>query len=599
MSHVPFPSAIAVHPPDAVHHGPVADDTPMNVTLVLRTVGTGEPLAAKQREIDHRYPLSRPVLTEAELILLHDAQETDLALARQFAEAHDLEVVPSWAGASGREVVLDGTAGAFAAAFHTTLTTVGTGHTTHIAPTTPVHVPAELAGVVTAIHGLDGTPHAAPMVNAVPGTEGWNPRELVRNRYAAPIDALDGQGERIAVIAFGGGYWQQDLDEYFTAILGDRPHPVVTTVRVPKVPGGIGPDNQPTPRRTLGRLVDDLNELPLMADVDEGMACAMCSGRFLATLETTMDIELIGAIAPGAAIDVYFASNDVAGYVAAIETAIGLRPGAPGKATIISISWGKGEAWFSGNGKNAISIALEKARDHGVTVVAASGDLGAVGVEPGSGYEQKANVSFPASSQWVLSCGGTTITDDGERAWNAEWKGVPMATGGGVSGFIGAVDWQAECRVPQGALRDGSAWLADGVAAEFTGRGVPDVAANADPASGYALRLGGRSVLGGGTSAAAPVWAGLMALMNQATMTSAAQRGLAHPVRLGYANRLFYRREFRDAFEAVVDGDNRLPIADPTVAAFEAGPGWNPCTGLGTPRTDRLIALLSAVEPNP
>jgi kumamolisin len=597
MTHLPLPDSAAVHPADARHHGTVAGDTRLEVTLVLAPIAPGDDLAAKQTLIDRLAPLSRPVLSDEEVARLHDAEAADLAAVGRFAAAHQLDLVPSWAGASGRDVVLSGTAAAFATAFRTTLGHVGTARGTHIAPTGPVNLPTELAGVVVAVHGLDGTPHASPLARLAASGPAVDPRELVRDRYGAPVDTLDGTGERIAIIAFGGGYWPEDLVEYFDAVLPGRPHPLVTPVSVPKAPGGSGPVNRPTPRRALARLVDDLDNLPLMADVEGGMDCGMCSERFLATLETTMDIELAGAIAPGAAIDVYFAGNDMAGYVAAIETAIGLRPGGPGKATIISISWGKGEAWFSGNAKNVITIALEKARDHGVTVVAASGDLGAVGVEPGSGYEHRANVSFPASSQWVLGCGGTTIVSGRELAWNGTWKGVPMASGGGVSGFCEAVAWQAECDVPQGVLRDGRSWRADGVADGFTGRGVPDVAANADPDSGYALRLGGRDTIGGGTSAAAPVWAGLLALTNQAITARAAQLGRPTPVRLGYANHLFYRPELRPAFDEVTEGHNRLPDADPKAASYRAGPGWNPCTGLGTPRTDQLIALVTSEEP--
>lgn len=174
-----------------------------------------------------------------------------------------------------------------------------------------------------------------------------------------------------------------------------------------------------------------------------------------------------------------------------------------------------------------------------------------------------------------------------------------MATGGGVSGFCEAVPWQSGCDVPQHALRDGTAWLADGVAEGFCGRGVPDVAANADPATGYRLRLGGRDTVAGGTSAAAPVWAGLVALINQELMARAASLGLGHPVRLGYANRLFYRPELRRAFREVQEGDNRLPGSAESVASYRAGPGWNACTGLGTPVMDRLVAIVSSPEPLP
>ena len=599
MPHVPLPGGTSVHPAGATHHGDVPAETPMQVTIVLRRNPASEELRARQEAIEFHRPLSRPRLTPEELAQLHEAIDGDIAAVTAFASTHGLDVIPSWAGATGREVVLSGTAGSLASAFGTRLGTVTTVHGPHIAPIAPIHVPEELASAVAAIHGLDETPHAAPLFQHGAGEQSLDPRHLVRDRYGAPIDEFTGAGERIAIIAFGGGYWQDDLDQYFASDVGLGTAPVVTPVSVPKLPGHPGPTNRPTPRRALGRLVDDLNDTASMAEFDGAIDCPTCSARFLATLETTMDIEIAGAIAPGAAIDVYFASNDVAGYVAAIETAIGLRPGAPAPATVVSISWGKGEAWFSGNGKNAIEIALEKARDHGVTVVAASGDLGAVGVEPGSGYESRANVSFPASSQWVLGCGGTSLRPDGEVAWNAPWKEVPMATGGGISGFVERPTWQEGCAVPQDALHRDQAWLASGVVDGFRGRGVPDVAANADPAAGYRLRVGGRTTTGGGTSAAAPVWAGVIALLNEAVRHAGTAAGRDGGLRLGYLNRLLYRPEFREAFHQVTEGDNRLPGLGDTVVAFSAAAGWNPCTGLGSPRVDRLRDLVTVPDPLP
>jgi kumamolisin len=318
-----------------------------------------------------------------------------------------------------------------------------------------------------------------------------------------------------------------------------------------------------------------------------------------------MDIEIVGAIAPGAEIDVYFANNTMPGWRAAVYAMAGVRDDSdpaparpdgtpPAPATVLSFSWGWTEAQSTGNGKEQVDLALQKARQLGITVCCASGDLGSLGVEPGggSGYEGAANVSYPASSPSTLGCGGTTIRSRDEVAWNnPRWKASPMATGGGVSGFFARPAWQAGCNVPR-HRNVHKAWLReDADPATWAGRGVPDVAANADAASGYELYVGGQRALGGGTSAAAPLWAGLIALLNQ-RLSEMADR----PITLGFINALLYRRDVASALREIHYGTNRLAGSGPEVAAFVAGPGWNPCAGLGVPDGARLLLALSRPE---
>jgi kumamolisin len=260
----------------------------------------------------------------------------------------------------------------------------------------------------------------------------------------------------------------------------------------------------------------------------------------------------------------------------------------------VSFSWGWTEAQSTGNGKQQIDLALQKAAHLGVTVCCASGDLGSLGVDPGgdTGYETAANVSFPASSRSVLACGGTTIRDRDEVAWNnPHWKASPMATGGGVSGFFPRPVWQAGHNVPMHRAI-GKAWLYDdALLPTWTGRGVPDVAANADAVSGYQLYVGGRRALGGGTSAAAPLWAGLVARINQRLSEIGGR-----PITLGFMNALLYRRDVAAGLREVHHGGNRLAVGAPHIAYFAAGPGWNGCTGLGVPDGTRLLAELSRRE---
>lgn len=319
-----------------------------------------------------------------------------------------------------------------------------------------------------------------------------------------------------------------------------------------------------------------------------------------------MDIEIAGAIAPGAEIDVYFANQTLWGWRAAIHAAAAVRDHSdpapvrsdgrpPQRATVLGFSWGAPETQPSGNGKDQVDLALQKAAQRGVTVCCASGDLGSLCVDPAgnSGFQDEANVSFPASSPFVLACGGTTIRGKRELSWNnPRWKRSPMATGGGVSGYFPRPGWQAGCNVPRHRAI-GKAWLRDDAdRAVWVGRGVPDVAGNADALSGYELHVGGRRAIGGGTSAAAPLWAGLIALLNERL-----SRLAPHPITLGFVNPLLYRRELAMALRDVYDrGDNRLPGTAAEVAFFRSDHGWDPCTGLGVPDGEKLLAALGRRE---
>jgi kumamolisin len=179
--------------------------------------------------------------------------------------------------------------------------------------------------------------------------------------------------------------------------------------------------------------------------------------------------------------------------------------------------------------------------------------------------DHKPHVDFPASSPFALGCGGTRLTAAGssigtEVVWNA--NPTQSATGGGVSAFFPVPAYQSKAHVPALA---GSAG--------HRGRGVPDVAGDADPASGYQVRVDGKSFVIGGTSAVAPLWAGLIALMNQK---------LTHPV--GYLNPLIYGSlAGRGLFNDIVSGNN---------GSYSAAAGWDACTGWGSPVGDKLLHAL-------
>ncbi|MGI0067982.1 MAG: S53 family peptidase [Thermoplasmata archaeon] len=329
---------------------------------------------------------------------------------------------------------------------------------------------------------------------------------------------MNGGGITIGILEFGGGYSAADLSQYFSGIGMSSPSIIVVGVN--------GASNAPT------------------GDPNGPDA------------EVELDIEMVGALAPGAKIVVYFAPNTTQGFADAVTTAIHDVANHP---SILSISWGGPEPSWTSQGRTALEDAAEDGAEMGVTILAASGDQGASDGEPGGAK----TVDFPASSPYVVGCGGTRLALSGttivsEVVWNDLGDGEG-ATGGGVSEDFARPSYQANAHVP--SAPNG-----------FAGRGVPDVAADADPVTGYSIVVDGVSTVIGGTSAAAPLWAALFARLSQA---------LGKP--LGYVNSLLYSPPLSSGFRGVTNGNND---------GYSAGPGWNPCTGLGSPEGSKLLSDL-------
>ena len=207
--------------------------------------------------------------------------------------------------------------------------------------------------------------------------------------------------------------------------------------------------------------------------------------------------------------------------------------------------------------------AFQDAAALGVSVCCASGDNGSA--DMAQNWDGKAHVDFPASSPSVLSCGGTHL-DASAGAVTSEvvWNDLPTggAGGGGVSDTFALPAWQAQSHVPPSANPGG-----------HVGRGVPDVCGDASPRSGYIVRVDGQQTVIGGTSAVAPLWSGLIALLNQ---------HFGHPV--GYLNPVIYGLPASaKAFRDITSGNN---------GAYRAGAGWDACTGLGSPDGANLMAAL-------
>ena len=322
----------------------------------------------------------------------------------------------------------------------------------------------------------------------------------------------DGAGTTLAIVELGGGYVEADLRAYSATIGVPEPR-----VRAVGVDGGRNaPEGDPSS--------------------PDG--------------EVMLDIEVAGGLAPGTDIVVYFAPNTDAGFLDAVSEAAHADP----TPAAISISWGQSEDQWTAQARAAMDEAFADAAALGVTVTVAAGDDGSADNETDRG----AHVDFPAASPHVLGCGGTTLSVDPttETAWTA--------TGGGVSRTFGLPAYQSSAGVPGQA---DTGW---------PGRGVPDVAAVADPATGYRIRVDGQDAVVGGTSAVAPLWAALACRLIQA---------LGH--RLGAPHQALYAAArpgvVPPGFRDVTTGSN---------GAYAAAPGWDPCTGLGTPDGTALLAAL-------
>jgi kumamolisin len=227
---------------------------------------------------------------------------------------------------------------------------------------------------------------------------------------------------------------------------------------------------------------------------------------------------------------------------------------------VISISWGGPESSWDQASITSFDNSMQTAAALGVTITTASGDSGSSdGVNDGANH-----VDFPASSPHVLACGGTNLTiSNSTRSTETVWNDQPQgggATGGGVSSFFNLPAWQSGAKVPAPPNGQG-------------GRGVPDVSGDAAPATGYQILVDGQQMVVGGTSAVAPLWAALIAMVNQ---QSGRKAGFVNPTLYSGGEANFYD---------VTSGSN---------GSYKAGPGWDPCTGLGSPDGQKVATLLGS-----
>ncbi|MGA8231525.1 MAG: S53 family peptidase, partial [Candidatus Acidiferrales bacterium] len=489
--------------------GPSGREERIQVTVVVHS-RTPTPALHEDRTLANRLPRDRNHATREEFETQHGAHLDDLRHIEDFARARGFKIIET--SAAKHCVVLQGSIGGFCEAFGVEMVEYEHERGRHRGLTGGIRVPVEIAGIVRAVLGLDTRPFCSSHVHTpgvgITGSAPFTPSEIAE-LYRFPRHA-DGAGQCIGVIELGGGYYREDLDTFFSSI--KQLVPKITDVSV------SGAENKPSDRVTLANLMEFMNsanesEKEFMAH--ERAAGQRKSEQALSTVETTMDIELVGSLAPGAHIVMYFAPNDEQGIYHALATAIADKQHRP---SVISLSWGEPESAVSHLYMGLINDVLKNAASLGVTLCVSSGDYGA----RNQSRDGKVSVNFPASSPYVLSCGGTTLKASGkeiesEVVWNSIIHGIRGASGGGVSHIFDRPHWQENFNVPHSPTGKG-------------GRGVPDVAGPADPRSGCKIHIGGVDSVSCGTSAVAPLWAALVARLNHS---------LGKPT--GYLNSLLYQ----------------------------------------------------------
>ena len=486
-------------------------------------------------------------MTRAEFAAQHGASADDLAQVAAFAQAYSLTVDNS--DAARRSVLLSGTASNFAQAFSVTLERYNLAGTDYRGRSGPIFIPSDLDGIVIGVFGLDNRPFAQPHFSLKRRRPPAADLEVDTAYYPAQIAALynfptdvTGQGQKIGIIELGGGFRQTDLDTYF-AEAGVASPPSVSTAAF----AGGGANSPGT---------DPLD--PANPDV-----------------EVLLDIEVAGSVAPGAEIIVYFAKDaSDQGFLDALTAAVN---DPQNELTVISVSWGGPEAGAEDGTAASATIqfqdnfdqTLQTAAHLGITVCVASGDSGSANYAANDpNWDGGAHADFPASSPYALGCGGTRLTVSGNAITDeAVWHPGPNeGSGGGVSRYFPLPSYQVNANVPPAVNPAGPVM-----------RGVPDVSGDAASESGYRVLCDGQEFPDptkqlpgiGGTSAVAPLWAGLIALLAQSLNT-----------KLGWINPQLYKfSSDTGAFNDITDGDN---------GDYQAAPGWDPCTGLGSPNGQKL-----------
>lgn len=460
------------------------------VTAWLRPRHGGELDVQRAIQLGSTLPAQRAYDDRAQLAEKTGADPGDVELLRRYCSRFGVEVVATY----WRHVTLKGRLDELVKAFGATAGIYELEDKRRFRHRSEsLHAPPEIAAILRGLFGI----HQWPRSHAIGRQESHTVPPSAKDieaRYAFP--EADGTGQTIAIVQLRGEFRPDD----FAKCMHDQ------GVRA---------------------------KIPIVKRVDNAeLAHRIETAK---DLESAIDTQIIGALAPGAQIVVYAAPDDERGVLDAIRHA--LFDG-DHKPTILSISFGFPEFLWTPAALAILNELFIVAALLGVTIFCASGDNGAELDSDG-----KPHVLAPASSPFVLACGGTQIAADGsEVAWTR--------TGGGFSEHFSAPSWQGKTTHQ---------------------RGVPDAVAESVP--GYCVYFEGKRLAAGGTSAVAPMWAALTARIAQRIASNA-----------GFFAPLLYSVKGQEAFRAITSGGNDR---------YKAAKSWNPCTGLGVPIGTAIESLLA------
>jgi kumamolisin len=515
--------------------GPVDPKEIISLTVRTRSVGDLAELEKRVKQQGSEPLDKRTYLSRAEVASGHGANAEDLDLVEQFAHEHNLIVAHR--SAAERSIVLKGTLGDLLSLFPANVQIYHHSTGTYRGRQGEIQIPKALEGIVTGVFGFDSRPkhrysRVGPRSGGPGGDNGVASTEFAK-RYNFPQtyqgQTLDGTGQTIAIIELGGGFRTSDLKIFFKEI-GVAP-PAVTAISV-----------------------DHAGHKATTPDSDDG--------------EVMLDIEVAGAVAPQAKFAVYFAPNNGdQDFIDGISAAVHDSERNP---SVISISWGGPESTTDQQGIAAFHELFVAAAAIGITVCVASGDHGTADSDAAD-WDGKIHVDHPAVDDMVLGCGGTQIDSNGnDVVWNDGTpfdKSVPggggWASGGGISEVIAVPNYQTNANLPV-SIDSGK-----------PGRGVPDIAMSA---TNYYTRVDSSEGASGGTSAVAPLMSALVALLNQAKQKN-----------VGFLNPILYANASAGVVHDVSAGTNAITN---TVKGYNAGPGWDACSGLGTPDGTALLGKL-------
>lgn len=509
--------------------------------------------AAALRAMELQLPGAREYCNLDEYRAKYGSSPKDLQAVAKYVSQKGLSVEES--SAEGHYLLVSGPLRGYSAAFGASFEHYDHPEGSYTSHKGGLRVPESLRGVIDTVVGLDTRTLADHHFFSAPVHE-LRPMDPTRVLRAYRFPAQTGKGQTIGIIELGGGFHRSDVQQFF-ARHGLAPR------RVNVVEIG-GAKNNPAPKSMIRRFWRKSLELlesgqppsgPLTGDAEMDLLVKW-------TIESTMDIQLAGLLAPEADLVAYFTPNTAQGKHLGLSKAVMDRKHNP---SVLSCSWGSDEMRMTGPVTVAMQRVLESAALMGITVCCSTGDDGDGTFLPnGQPNGEKPSVHSPSTFPYALACGGTILHMKGTRArkevvWDESIGGFRMASTGGASRRFSTPKWQQPLDIAKLCGHEG--------------RAVPDISAKADLGQGYAVEVGGITISMGGTSAAAPLWAALIARMNQALGR-----------RVGLLTALLYTSQFLGVMNDVTSGENG--------PNFRARKGWDPCCGWGSPDGRALLRAL-------